>query len=103
VRESGKVCLLDVDVQGAERVREENLSNAVFIWIAPPSMEALEARLRERQTEDEAAIRQRLSNSLKELSRVNSTETFDITIVNDDFDQAYEKLKTLLEPLFEGT
>jgi hypothetical protein len=45
VRAAGKTCLLDIDVQGAELVKKTNL-NAIFIFVAPPSYEELERRLR---------------------------------------------------------
>jgi len=56
VRDAGKVCILDLDVQGAESVKRARLG-AVFLFIAPPSMDELERRLRGRGTETEEKAR----------------------------------------------
>jgi guanylate kinase len=64
---SGKTCLLDIDVQGAESVKKTDL-NARFIFISPPSFEELEKRLRGRGTEDEASIRVRLEAARGEMA-----------------------------------
>ena len=56
VRDAGKVCILDLDVQGAESVKRAALG-AVFVFIAPPSMEELERRLRGRGTETDDKVR----------------------------------------------
>lgn len=56
VREQGKVCVLDIDVQGARSVKRAALG-AAFVFIAPPSMGALEERLRGRGTETDASAR----------------------------------------------
>ena len=55
VQRSGKVCLLDIDVQGATNVKNSDLG-AVYVLIAPPSMEELERRLRGRGTETEDKV-----------------------------------------------
>jgi guanylate kinase len=80
----GKNVLLDIDVQGGKAVRRV-YPDGVFIFILPPSMEALEARLRHRATDSEERIRLRLENARREIPTV---EEYDYYIVNDDFDRA---------------
>ena len=60
VATKGQVCVLDIDVQGAEIVKKSTL-DALFVFIAPPSMEELEKRLRGRGTEKEESIQKRLA------------------------------------------
>ena len=60
VQEQGKICLLDIDIQGAQNVKKSDL-DALYIFISPPSMEELERRLRGRGTEKEDAILRRLA------------------------------------------
>merc|ERR1712096_179724 len=64
----GKVCVLDIDVQGAEQVKRSPLdARTLYFFVRPPSMEELERRLRERGTEAEEKIKLRLENAKKEL------------------------------------
>jgi len=80
----GKNVLLDIDVQGGQAVRRVYPDGA-FLFILPPSMEALEARLRHRATDSEERIRLRLENARREIPTV---EEYDYYIVNDDFEAA---------------
>ena len=98
VSRQGKTCLLDIDVQGAELVKKTDLC-ARFLFIAPPSFEDLEKRLRGRGTETEEKIQLRLTNARGELAYLDRKDFFDAIIVNDDIDRAYTKLKdTLVAP-----
>ncbi|KAJ1901651.1 guanylate kinase [Kickxella alabastrina] len=91
VADAGKVCILDIDVQGVKSVKETNLG-ARFVFIAPPSREELEARLRGRGTDDEKSILKRLEAARGELEYGDSPGACDIKIVNDDVGAAYKKL-----------
>lgn len=84
-----KSLLLDIDVQGAESIRKVYPQNSDLIFIVPPSIEVLERRLRDRQTDSEASIQRRLANARGELSR---RDLFDRVIVNDSLDVAYAEL-----------
>ena len=66
VSAAGKTCLLDIDVQGATSVKKTDL-NARFVFIAPPSFQELEARLRGRGTESDEQIDTRLQNAKGEM------------------------------------
>mmetsp|Transcript_45825 Transcript_45825/g.74774 ORF Transcript_45825/g.74774 Transcript_45825/m.74774 type:complete len:317 (-) Transcript_45825:129-1079(-) len=91
----GKVCILDIDVQGAEAVKRTNL-NPFLIFIKPPSLEILEKRLRGRGTETEEAIQNRLKNAQKELDASTKPGLFEKILVNDDLEVAYKELKAAI-------
>ena len=82
VSNAGRVCVLDIDVQGAELVKKSDL-DAVYVFIAPPSMAELERRLRGRGTEKEEAIKTRLANAGKEMEKTKEDGFFNRVIVND--------------------
>ena len=56
VLNSGKICILDIDVQGVKAVKETDLT-PLLVFIKPPSLEVLEERLRSRGTETEESLR----------------------------------------------
>ncbi len=68
VAAAGKCCILDIDVQGARLVRRSKLK-AIFVFVAPPSTEVLEQRLRGRGTESEEQIQERLKAAKEEIAR----------------------------------
>ncbi|MCA9514213.1 MAG: guanylate kinase [Myxococcales bacterium] len=84
LRAAGRDIVLDIDVQGAEQLRSV-YPDAVSIFILPPSITALEARLRGRKTEDEAQLAIRLARSEAEIACAG---TYHYLIVNDDVAQA---------------
>ncbi|XP_018576071.1 guanylate kinase-like isoform X2 [Anoplophora glabripennis] len=67
ITKSGKICILEIDVQGVKQIKKTEF-NPWFIFIEPPSMEALEARLKARNTETEEGIVQRLKIAEEELT-----------------------------------
>jgi guanylate kinase len=86
-----KHVLLDIDVQGAASLRSVYPGRCFTIFIAPPSLEELERRLRGRGTETEEAIQKRMKNAINELKE---KDHFDLVIVNDVYDQTYQSLET---------
>lgn len=95
VSEAGKICLLDIDMQGMKAVKFETDLNARFLFIAPPSMENLEMRLRGRGTETEESIAKRLAAAKAEMEYAQ-TGAHDQILVNDDLDKAYGQLKEFI-------
>jgi guanylate kinase len=83
--------LLDIDVQGAASLRQQYPERTLTVFIAPPSLEELEKRLRGRGTDSEEAIQKRMKNAQDELARQGE---FDLVIINDVYAEAYERLKT---------
>jgi len=101
VRELNKLCVLDIDVQGCRSVRKAGIP-ACFVFISPPSFEALENRLRSRGTETEEAIQRRLANSKSEMDARSEPGLFDHEIVNDNLDTAFGELRALFEAELEN-
>lgn len=91
-RDTGHTVLLDIDVQGSDQLRSEGLCR---VFIAPPSFEELERRLRGRGTEDEERIQRRLETARAELER---TDDFDHVVVNEDIEATVAVLIDLLLP-----
>lgn len=96
VAADGRICILEIDVQGCRLVREKRLP-AKFLFIAPPSMDELEKRLRGRGTEDEASVVGRLAAAKGEMDAREEDGLFDRVIVNNDLDAAYAELKDTLK------
>ena len=90
--EAGRDVLLEIDVQGALQVRDK-MPGAVLIFVAPPSVEVLEHRLRGRGTEAAGSLNVRLENAVKELAL---KDEYDYVIVNDDLDSACEQLRKII-------
>ena len=84
--------LLEIDWQGARQVRRM-FPHAVSIFILPPSLEALEARLRGRGTDSEATIARRLAAAREEMRHV---EEFDYVINNDRLERAIDELTAVV-------
>ncbi len=92
-KRAGRTVFLEIDVQGARQVRHSG-DDALFIFIAPPSFEALAQRLESRGTEDDAERQRRLATAVEELS---ARHEFDEVIVNDVVDQAAADIVDLLQ------
>jgi guanylate kinase len=96
-REQGTGVLLDIDVQGAEQVRQR-CPDAVAIFIRTPCVETLEARLRKRSTEPEETIQLRVKNARAELARAGE---YHHQVINDDLETALASLRDILGTLFK--
>jgi guanylate kinase len=79
-REAGVPVILEIEVQGARQVRAQ-AADATLVFIAPPSVAELDARLRKRGTEDEAALADRLEIAHEEMAAMSE---FDHVLVNAD-------------------
>ncbi|KAK3241356.1 Guanylate kinase 2 [Cymbomonas tetramitiformis] len=96
VAAKGKICILDIDVQGAEKVKLSSMK-ARYVFVLPPSFEDLEARLRGRGTESEESLQKRLKNAHGEMKKAEEPGFFDAVVVNDDLDLAYNNLKAFMQ------
>jgi guanylate kinase len=85
--------VLEIDVQGARQVRQR-VPEAVLIFLAPPSLEELERRLRSRGTEDEARLALRLATATAEMAQ---QPEFDHVVVNDRLDQATAQVEAIIQ------
>jgi guanylate kinase len=91
VQDRGRICLLIIDVQGAASLRADGVE-ALYVFLAPPSWEVLETRLRGRESDDEATIRRRLENARAELAR---QDEYDAVVINDDLEAAIAQIEGL--------
>lgn len=89
---AGRSIVLDIDVQGAKQVRD-SLPEAVHIFIAPPDIPTLEARLRARNTDDEATICRRMTQVSFQLRGIGA---YDYVVVNDDLTVAQTVFEAIL-------
>lgn len=84
--------ILEIEVQGAQKIRK-SFPEAVFIFVLPPSYEALKARLMGRGTEEPVVMETRLRAAREELSHAKN---YDFAIVNDNVEVAREKLAAII-------
>jgi guanylate kinase len=89
----GRDVLFDIDYQGTRQVREKMPDDVVTVFILPPSMRELRARL-ERRAEDSAnVIAKRLENARHEISR---WEDYDFVLINDDIQKSFDDLLAIV-------
>ncbi len=84
--------LFDIDFQGARQIRAV-FPDAVGVFILPPSLDELEARLRGRGTEDEPTTRHRLANAKREIAHYG---LFDYIVINDALEQAALRMRSIV-------
>ncbi len=92
MRHVNKDVVLKIDVQGGLLVKQE-VPEAVMIFIAPPSVEELEHRLRARYTDSEEAITKRLLDARKEIEQIPK---YDYLVVNDEIELAVRTLHAII-------
>ena len=91
--ESGHDIILEIDVQGAESVLEK-ISDAVSIFILPPSYQVLEKRLRARATEKQEDLSLRLNNSFEEVGKFSM---FEYIVINDLVSEAVGEIQAIIQ------
>ena len=88
----GRSILLEIDVQGARQIREK-LPQAVLVFVLPPSLEAIEERLRARSTDSEDIIARRVAEAMVQISACGE---FDYLVVNDNLEEAHKVFQSVL-------
>ena len=95
LRNQGKHILLEIEINGAQEVlRKINDDRVISFFLMPPSLDALEARIRRRKTESEDIIQERLQKGVKEMGM---TEQYDHIIINDDIARASQEIVDLIK------
>jgi guanylate kinase len=94
---NGKSVILEVDVHGAVEIKRI-YPDAILIYIAPPSLDELLIRLKNRQTENEEDLKKRIERAKMELSH---KDKFDYYIINNDLNTAYYEIKILIEKIID--
>uniref|UniRef100_A0A8I5ZT32 Guanylate kinase n=1 Tax=Rattus norvegicus TaxID=10116 RepID=A0A8I5ZT32_RAT len=95
VQAMNRICVLDVDLQGVRSIKKTDL-HPIYISVQPPSMDVLEQRLRQRNTETEESLAKRLAAAQADMESSKEPGLFDLVIVNDNLDEAYVTLKQAL-------
>lgn len=90
--ENGKICFLIIERKGAQKIMK-NYPDAVSIFLMPPDMETLEKRLKNRNTDSEDAIKNRLSIAEKEMQAASK---FTYVVVNNELEKAVEEINEIL-------
>ena len=93
IRNNGKNVIFDVDVVGGLNIKKYFGDEALAVFVQPPSVEELRKRLTARSTESEEKIAMRVAKAEHELS---FAPQFDIIIVNDDLEKAFEEAEKVL-------
>jgi guanylate kinase len=92
--EKGCDVIFDVDWQGGQQIRESDLAeNVVSVFILPPSIAALESRLKSRSQDSDETVRRRMAKARDEISH---WDEYDYVLVNDDLEKCTDELATIL-------
>lgn len=90
--QAGKIVILEIEVLGARQVKKA-FSEALLLFILPPSVAELERRLKDRNTDSEEAILKRLAKAKAE---IDASAEFDYQIINDDLDLALQQIENII-------
>ncbi len=98
VRAEGKVCIIEMDVQGAQKLRpHQGELNFQYMFFTAPNDKELESRIRGRGADDDAKVKERMDTARKEQHFLQTNPAFfDLVLLNDDIDQAYGRLLEFL-------
>jgi len=91
-RQAGRDLLLDIDVQGAQQVKEK-IPDAISIFILPPSRQVLEHRLRSRSQDSEEMIAKRLEDARRE---IHGYVRYDYVLINEELDESARSLRNII-------
>ena len=95
LREAGHNVLLEIEINGAKQVMSKvNDEGVISFFLMPPSLEVLEERIRNRKTESEDIIRERLTKGKEEMTM---TDDYDYIILNDKVNRAAKEISDLIE------
>ena len=91
--DQGKNVILEIEVQGAEKVMDSGI-DVVSVFLAPPSMQELSRRLHKRATEEEAVVQSRLDIARREMSRMFR---YQFVVVNGELERAVQDVHAILD------
>ncbi|MEZ5811002.1 MAG: guanylate kinase [Rhizobiaceae bacterium] len=90
----GRDMLFDIDWQGADQLKEKMRADVVSVFILPPSMRELKARLIRRAEDSEKTIETRLDNARLE---IRQWQNYDYVVINDDLDRAFAAVRAIVQ------
>ena len=102
VANDGRVCILDIDVQGVRLLRQRQAAlgmHPLYIFVRPPSLAVLEERLRGRGTETEDKVQRRMKNAVGEIAAADDPGLFDFCVTNDDLQRCSKELDSIVSKL----
>ncbi len=99
IRNEGFTVIFDVDVVGGANLKEIFKTEALAVFVKVGSIEELEKRLRKRGSETDDSLKQRLSKAKEELG---FEKKFDVTIINDDLQKAYDKVTEVVSEYLDN-
>lgn len=88
----GEDIILEIDIQGALKIKEK-CPEGVFIFIIPPTMEELKRRIKKRATETEEEILKRFQSAFRELNYITR---YNYIVINDQIDEAVKRLEAII-------
>lgn len=97
---NGQHAILDVDVKGGLSIKEFYKDRALAVFVRPPSIEVLSERLQARATDSQSSISSRLYKAAFELA---FEDRFDVTVVNDNLDEASAEAEKLVRDFIQAT
>jgi guanylate kinase len=92
--ESSRPYLLEIDVQGARKIKEQSLYDTLFIFIKPPDVKVLQERLTTRHLDSPQVIEQRIKNALQELREADFYHHY---VVNISLEKAISEVQKIIE------
>ncbi len=90
----GKHIIVDVDVKGGINLKEQFRENAISVFVKPPDLSILETRLRNRKTESEEKVKERIAKAIDELAY---ERFFDAVIINDQIENTFEEAEKIVD------
>lgn len=93
--EAGSDVIVEIEVQGAKQLASK-FKNAIMVYLLPPQDEELRRRLEGRSRDDPAKIEQRLANAKREVALARQADVYDYWIVNDEVEQAVDRIVEIL-------
>jgi guanylate kinase len=96
--DAGKVPILDIDVKGAIHVKQQYPDSAISLFIVPPSVDALKARLESRGTETAESLAARVNKAAYEIS---FKDQFDEQVVNDTLEHACSQAESIIRAFLD--
>lgn len=93
IKEGGRDPFLDIDVQGARQLRDDTSLDAVFVFLAPPSLDELERRIFDRGAESPERVEKRMEVAREEIKRIPE---FDYLIENEVVEEAVSDLEAVI-------
>ncbi|MCF6223482.1 MAG: guanylate kinase [Flavobacteriaceae bacterium] len=94
----GKHAIFDIDVNGGMRIKRKFPEQTLAVFVQPPSREEMEKRLRNRQTETEEKIKERVAKAEREFK---FAKDFDVILVNDNLETAKQEAETLVSEFID--